>query len=96
MSIQMWRSPEARFIYEVTPTPFGHGVLPTYDVNGRVIVVARDSKVARKLASALCGDEPRDFWTNTSYTRCQKVGLARGLGGSTARERILAAEFHAG
>jgi hypothetical protein len=106
MSIQIWSSPEARFIYELKPTPLGDRIIPGYDSNHRIVVIARDSKVARKLAASVSGDENRiaecsgenrPFYMNTVYSTCQKIGLARRPNGqSPARERVVCAELHAG
>lgn len=104
-SLTIWRSPDARFIYELKPTPLGDRIIPGYDSNHKIVVIARDSKVARKLAAAVSGDENRipecrggtPFYMNTVYSTCQKIGLARRPNGqSPARERVVCAEFNAG
>ncbi len=96
-----WFAPDARYVYIVQRTDTGDArIHAAYDAYEKFVVVARDSKVARQLAQAMIADERNvdpNFWLNTVYSSCHKVGLARKPNGqSPAREKVLAAEgrFH--
>ncbi len=100
-SLTLYRgSTDERFIYHLTQTEAGAEQSPGWDSNESVVVIARDSKVARALAAGLSGDENRNnprFWLDPALTKIQKIGLARKVNGRTpARERVVVAEFRAG
>jgi hypothetical protein len=85
------------YIYHLQHTDVGATYSPRYDYNSEAVVIARDSKVARKVCAAtLKGDEGPNFWLNTVYTSCRKIGVARSPNGHQPKERVICASFHAG
>lgn len=86
-----WFERDARYLYMIERVGGLH-----YDEVESVVVCARDSKVARKLAGTACGSEGYEVW-QSPRTKLTKLGLARKPNGkSPARERVVIVSFNAG
>jgi hypothetical protein len=82
-----------RYIYHIDLDPR----LCHYDCTSSVVVIARDSKVARTIAASAHGDEGALAWHKPASSKLTKLGLAkRPNGRSPARERVVCRDFNVG
>lgn len=89
-------APRERYIYHVYRTDDSG-----YDETHSVVVIARDSKVARELAAGVAGDEGPGAWlpgrrSGQCRSKVRKLGDARVPNGYPAAERVIVRDFNAG
>lgn len=87
-----FQTQDPRYIYHLERTRERFG----YEETTGVVVIARDSVSARRLAASVCGSEGEGPWlTNLrsgDTAKIRKVGLARVPNGHPPRSRVVCVE----
>lgn len=66
---------------------------PSHDVMDSCVVIAKDSRQARRIASNFCGDEGKGVWLDSGASWIDKMGVSTN---SRALPGLVCRDFNAG
>lgn len=64
-------------LYVIELNDNGLDMIRGYDFNSKMVIRARDSREARKIASLEANDEGKEVWLDKKYSKCCSLNMFR-------------------